>query len=107
MCRDWAQKGRRRRSAGFASSPKRARLLGANRGDARVSYSLGLQVGETVAGAAVARGPHIDVHVLPVEPNLGGVGTAAPERPFGPVPWRGHTPSRRAGGPLLASPAAP
>ena len=72
-----------------------------------MSYSLGLQVGETAAAVAVARGPHIDVHVLPVEPNLGGVGIAAPERPSGPMPWRGHTPSRRAGGPLLAPPAAP
>ena len=103
------QKGRRRRSAGFASSPKRARLLGANRGDARVSYSLGLQVGETAAAAAVARGPHIDVHVLPVEPNLGGVGTArARSDPSAHAVARRHTiPPRRRSSARAASGAGP
>ena len=45
MCRIWRQKERRRRPLGVAAAPDQGCVLGANRGDGRVSYSLGLQVG--------------------------------------------------------------
>ena len=78
-----------------------------------MSYSLGLQVGlglqsgEAAAGAAVARGPQIDLLALPTEQNLQqAADTDACVAPFDARPWRGGTQPAGSGARLLAAPAA-
>ena len=64
-------------------------------------------MGEAAAGAAVARGPQIDLRALPAEQGLQqAADTDACAAPFDALPWRGGTqprgvgcpPARRAGG---------
>ena len=87
--------------------PGQGCVLGANRGDGRVSYSLGLQVGEAAAGAAVARGAQIDLRALPAEQGLQqAADTDASAAPFDALPWRGGTQPAGSGARLLAAPAA-
>ena len=78
-----------------------------------MSYSLGLQVGlglpsgQAAAGAAVARGPQIDLLALPAE--QGPPQAADPDAcaaPFDPSPWRGGTQPARSIARLLAAPVA-
>ena len=78
-----------------------------------MSYSLGLQVGlglqagEAAAGAAVARGPQIDLRALPAEQDLQqATDPDACAAPFDARPWRGGTQPAGSGARLLAAPAA-
>jgi hypothetical protein len=98
---------RRRRPSGVAAPPDQGCVLGANRGDGRLSYSPGLQVREAAAGAAVARGPQIDLLALPAEQGLlQAADTDASAAPFDALPWRGGPQPAGSGARLLAAPAA-
>jgi len=103
MCRIGAAEGAAApaiEGCGAAGSGLRARR---EQGDGRVSYSLGLQVREAAAGAAVARGPQIDLLVLPAEQ---GLQQAADTDASAALPWRGGPQPAGSGARLLAAPAA-
>ena len=113
MCRIWAAEGAAAPAiggCGAAGSGLRARReqgRWARVVQPRIQVGLGLQVGEAAAGAAVARGPQIDLFALPAEQGLQqAADTDASAAPFDALPWRGGTQPAGSGARLLAAPAA-
>src|SRR4051794_22670214 len=107
MCRIWAAEGAAAPAIGSCGAADQGCVLDANRGDGRVSYNLGLQVGQAAAGAVVARGPRIDLLALPAEQGpQPAADTDASAAPFDARPWRGGGTQRAGSGArLLAAPA--